>query len=522
MYMFTFATKIRTNHINVALLTVLLALTATRGMMYAAVIPPWQAAEEPWHYEVARLNYEYGRTVSSGDRVQVLYSQILDSMRTFHFWEWVPTADPNPQGGEFHQPQLYYQLMSVVLSLAPQVPLLEQLFLLRLATVMLGILVVALSCLATKLLFPDDIFLQIGVPTFIIFLPTYAFSIGTVNNDKMAEVAVTLTILFLVLILKKGPSLSVLVGVALSLVLGYYSKRTFIFAIPLTLIGVVLAFWLHRTKRHVRWLFLVSILLFVCGLALLLWDISLLGTWVYRLFGRFDYASGPLDFGEMIRVLSREYPQYARGLFKSFWGMFGWGTVQLAVPWFGLLLVVCLMAALGLVRFALKQPRPFEHWQYVILGIYFLAMSLSLSLAVVTKLDHQTYRWPDIYKGTLPQARYIFPTLLPIATLFTLGLRAWILAGYERLGLVSYVLGLAGLDTVAMLGYIVPFFYSGALLESMVWGKSGIWASQLLYVLLPLVYLVLLGVFLRLILRQQHICRISYDFHSQIHQDVVS
>ena len=435
--------------------------------MYATIVPPWQAPEEPWHFEVARLRYEYGRAVKLTDRSPELYSQILDSMRTFHFWEWVPRADPNPQGGEFHQQPLYYQLLSIILALVPESSLLEQLFLLRLATVMLGLLVVVLSYYTTKLVFPDDTFMKIGVPAFIAFLPTYTYSIGTLNNDRAAEVAVTLTLFFLVLMLRKGPSLFGFLGAAFSLTMGYFSKRTFIFAIPLSVIGVILAIWLHREKKEVYRLLAFGFFVTVLGVMLGVENRTLVSGWMYKLFGRFDYGSGAIDLGEMIRILRRVYPQYARGLFQSFWGMFGWGAVRLGALWFWLLGLVCLTSILGLAWLILKQPQSLEPWQYTVLALYVLALLLNIGLAVVSKLDQQTSRWPETFLARTgpPQARYIFPSLLPIATLFTLGFRAWIPAGRERLGLISYTLGLVGLDAVSVLGYILPFFYGSSILD---------------------------------------------------------
>lgn len=435
-------------------LFLLLVLTALRGGMYAAVIPPWQSPEEPWHFEVVGLTHEYGRPVSASDRSPARYSEILASLRIHHFWELVPWADPDPQGGEFHQPPLYYRLASVALRAVPEGTLVEQLFLTRLVSVMLGVFVVTLAYLASMILFPDDIFLQIGVPAFIVFLPTHTISISTVNNDPLGEVVGTLAILILVIIIRRGVSLAGFLGLALTLTLGYYSKRTFVFLIPLALIGSVIAFWLHRSKHLRPWLLAWGIVVVIISGALL-WNMGFLE----RLFDRFDYVVGSPHLGEMLRILVEVYPRYARALFESFWGMFGWGSARLSSPWFAFLALISLVAALGLIRPIVRPFSSLRTWQYAVLGMYLLALGLNIALAVAATLDLETARWPNRFKGASPQARYIFPSILPIATLITLGLRTWVPAGRERIALGGYVLALVGFDMVSIVIYIVPFFY---------------------------------------------------------------
>ena len=87
-------------------------------------------------------------------------------------------------------------------------------------------------------------------------------------------------------------------------------------------------------------------------------------------------------------------------------------------------------------------------------------------------------------------------------------------APFALVAVRGYLLSLVGLDAVSVLGYIVPFFYGGLVLDRLVWNKSGVWASPLLYVLLPLVGLVLIGVFLRLISRPPGVVPRYYRLNS--------
>jgi len=428
--------------------------------MYAALIPPWQAPEEPAHFEVVRLNYEHGRAISASDRSPILQQQILESMHNFYFWEYVPWVNTTSGGYAYHQPQLYYRLSSVMLALAPRGSLIEQLYLVRLASVVLGVLVVAIAYFTTMLLFPNDIFLRIGIPLFVSFLPTHTFSTSTVNNDSLAEVVATLIILITVVILKNGPSIFGLFYLVMSFVLGYFSKRTFLFSIPVAVVGVILAFWLHPPRSRLSRLIIVIGVIVTLSGGLWLRNISGLDQWLNRLITYFLYGNiAPFDFKEMLQVLTRVYPQYAQTLFESFWGSFGWGTVRLAPFWYGLLFLASLGATIGLIRVGLKQPRPFVSWQYATIGLYLLAICLSVTITIAVTLDLETPRTPEVFRGALPQARYILPAIVPIATLFTMGIRAWVPSRYARPALLAYTFALFGLDTLSVLGFIVPFYY---------------------------------------------------------------
>jgi len=51
-----------------AIVILLMLLAFVRAAIYAAVIPPWQAPDEPQHFEYVRLVYDLGRPVSWSDR----------------------------------------------------------------------------------------------------------------------------------------------------------------------------------------------------------------------------------------------------------------------------------------------------------------------------------------------------------------------------------------------------------------------------------------------------------------------
>ena len=60
-------------------------LALARGLLYVAVIPPWQAPDEPWHFEYARLIADKGRLVTARDLSVPLQQAIIKSMIRFRF-----------------------------------------------------------------------------------------------------------------------------------------------------------------------------------------------------------------------------------------------------------------------------------------------------------------------------------------------------------------------------------------------------------------------------------------------------
>ena len=136
-----------------------------------------------------------------------------------------------------------------MLTLMPRGALVEQLFLARLTSVLCSVFIVGIAFGMSGWLFPADEFLRIGVPTFIAYLSTYVFIASTVNNDIAAVVAVTITLFFLLFMLREGLSLIGLVGLVLSLLIGFFAKRTFVIAIPLSLVGIWIVLLLHHVKK---------------------------------------------------------------------------------------------------------------------------------------------------------------------------------------------------------------------------------------------------------------------------------
>jgi len=69
-------------------LLLLLALSLVRGLLYLAIIPPWQGPDEPRHFEYARLIADRGRLVTKRDLSPALQEGVIRSMVEHDFWRF--------------------------------------------------------------------------------------------------------------------------------------------------------------------------------------------------------------------------------------------------------------------------------------------------------------------------------------------------------------------------------------------------------------------------------------------------
>ena len=192
-----------------------LLLSLVRGVLYGAVIPPWQGPDEPKQYEYIRLLYEKRRLVSQEDTSLLLQREIIASMREYDFWRFgysqVPEAAADsframwwPADTELDRPPLYGILGAAFYSVVARQPIAIQLYTLRLISVLLGMLMVCVAFFTVRELFPDDQLLSAGVLAFMVFLPMFTHISSSILNDSLASLIASAIIYFLIVSLKRG------------------------------------------------------------------------------------------------------------------------------------------------------------------------------------------------------------------------------------------------------------------------------------------------------------------------------
>ncbi len=142
--------------------------------------------------------------------------------------------------------------------------------------------------------------------------------------------------------------------------------------------------------------------------------------------------------------------------FASFWANFGWMNVPLDPAWYALLAAISLFAFFGLLLRIVREIRSSGEqtllrcrWQKGALLILILASFLifvqTFGLMVIQNIPQQ--------------GRYLFPAILPLSTLFILGLSEVVPTRYRHGLPLICVLSLFLFDALCLVGYILPQFY---------------------------------------------------------------
>jgi len=139
------------------------------------------------------------------------------------------------------------------------------------------------------------------------------------------------------------------------------------------------------------------------------------------------------------------YLLYIALTFAGFWANFGWLTIPLAPGWYLLLLVCCIGAVVGLVRWWIRrrQRSGFAHAGMAVMILAFALISL------------QTFI-PMIGSAWQPQGRYLFPGLLPAVALLAAGWRELVPARARPALGAFLIAGMIAFEQLCIWGYLAP------------------------------------------------------------------
>jgi hypothetical protein len=269
-----------------ALLAAFLCVSILRGLAYGALIPPWQAPDEPRHLEYAILLSQKGWFLTRDDLSPDVQGEIITSLLETNFWTLIGRAQPDRPPASFsddpflrlsgsspgHESPLYFVLPALCFKLLPEGDLLTRLYVLRVFSVLLSAAAVCVAGLTAFELFPDDRFLRVAIPAFLAFLPMFTFIGASASDDAFAVLCGSLVTWQLVRVFKRGLSSQsglVLCGLA---ILALVAKRTCLFLLPLVLAAAVIyVLWRRvRVRRGLRCAAVVTCMLGLLLLALLL------------------------------------------------------------------------------------------------------------------------------------------------------------------------------------------------------------------------------------------------------------
>jgi hypothetical protein len=423
----------------------LACLAFLHGLVYLALTPPWQAPDEPQHFQYVRFLLDERRLPTQKDAAidTPLTEQVRQSMLQFDFWalrehDTVPLKLEHRIG--WVHPPLYYSLAAVALAPFGPLNVVAQLYIIRLFSVILTALTIWVSYQAMRCLFPDSPTLAISVPLFTALLPMHAFIGSSVNNDVLAELMGTVVIWLITKTFRHGLNWrrgALLIGVLSAALL---TKRTTFFLVPL--VAFTLLILLPPSGRRG--------VIIIGALAIPIWLVLLHQSPTSYIGGLLRTSGGISQIVTMPSLSNAAL--WGANLFTTFWGNFGWLMIPLSRTWYGLALIVTLVSGAGWISLAWRwrqSIRILAPWQRWAMAMWALAIALILTQTLGLVLVTSRYQ----------QARYLFPAILPLATLLVLGWGACSPPSWQRRIIALGTTLMVFYDLIAITFYQIQYYY---------------------------------------------------------------
>jgi 4-amino-4-deoxy-L-arabinose transferase-like glycosyltransferase len=370
------------HHVDRVLLGTVIAVFAGFAVAYTRITPVGASPDELSH-----LHYING---------------IADHLRL------PPAGEPERQ-----QPPLYYLLGAIVAKLTGDDPRL-----IRLLSVVLGMLTILTVYAVARRLFPLRPGLAVGAAALVALLPEAQYLAGAINDDNLAWLAGALLVLAGIVVMQSAvlnPRLAL--GAGLAVALAVLAKETV--WIPAVLLLVLVAARFGRQLRAVH------------VAALLVPTIALAGWWFVRNAVEFGGPLPPLHPITAQRQVFDSFAQvrgYLAATAVSLVGMYGNGAHLVAISILGVRPLPSAVAGAGIavitVAACVAVARSWARWDRVRRRVATLLLVVLGVAAVQSVLNSATF---DLQ----PQARYLLVAVAAAAPI-----TAWTLA-WRRTGPLS-------------------------------------------------------------------------------------
>jgi len=335
-----------------------------------------------------------------------------------------PAGEPERQ-----QPPLYYLLGAIVAKLTG-----DDARLIRLVSVLLGVLTILTVFLVARRLFPLRPYLAIGAAALVALLPEAQYLAGAINDDNLAWLAGALLVLAGVVVMQSRVLTARLaLGAGLAVALAVLAKET-VWALAVLLLVIVAV----RFARQLRAVHVA---------ALVLPTVVLAGWWFVRNAVAFGSPLPPLHPITAQRQVFDSLSQvrgYLAATALSLVGMYGNGAHFVAISIFGArpLPSTIALAAIALITVAscVAVVRSWGRWDPARRGVAIVLLAVILVAVAQSVLTSATF---DLQ----PQARYLLVAVAAAAPI-----TAWTIA-WRRNGPLSVarISAIAALVVVALL-----------------------------------------------------------------------
>ncbi len=427
-------------HARHLLLALILLVYLLLAALYAVNVPAWQAPDEPAHFNYIHELATTGQipVLRMGDYDES-YIRLLTSQR------FPPELSIAPLRYEAHQPPLYYLLGAAVFRLTG-----GELLPLRLLSVALGALFIALIYAMVRLIVPGRPELALGAAAFTAFLPMHVAQSASLNNDALAEVLLAAILLLAIRFVKlallgpRPPAGRDALAIGLLLGLALVTKVSAYVALPIALAAPLIVWYesrrpspinhspINRSPAHYSPINHSALILLPALFIALPWYLR-----NASLYGNLDILArswhdvvvvGQLTTGELLAQagLAAVLERFLVWSHSSFWGVFGWmgvwmdARVYTAALAFGVaVLAGCMWQVAGgrgqvaggagrepASRFTAHVSR-FQGWALALLGLSALG---TLGIYLLYNLQF-----------VQPQGRYLFPALPAVSLTVAVG-----------------------------------------------------------------------------------------------------
>jgi hypothetical protein len=456
--------------------TLLIIMVVVRGILYISIFPPWLAPDEATHYEAIRLLGQ--ERVWPTQEVYFntpMHPQMHASFVQYRIWQlanipFIDSNDPSSEPYIFYYPArnrgtvidankysvIYHLILSPVAVLSKTLDIDQQLYLLRLTSLLFVTLTVVVGWFFARTVFPASLGYAVAVSSFLVFLPMHMHISTSVNVDVLATLISSIYVFLLARIFCDKISISRVILATILLILAVLIKPTTLFLIPTT----VVAFMVYLARRFgwsLRWVAVGVIImaLFTFFMAIIAYQVTNGGHTITSLSLN-SSISNMSFYGQSSLSIYLHLIQWG---FISFWGLFGWAHIHIPFSWIRLLWIICIACGLGVVAFLGQQLFSFRRKTIVlnqeqknILLILLAALIFAVIGIFVPYISTQSPDW-------VPQSRYFFPALLPFALYFFLGFQHLVPAPIQNLTIIVWLTGLIFFDTITVFFVITPYIY---------------------------------------------------------------
>jgi hypothetical protein len=429
----------------------LLALALVRGLIYAAVIPPWQAPDEFEHFEYSWLIARLGHRPTPEDLSPQFERELLGSLYEWRIGEFselalpeqVPDRMRNTRVVQSERFSLAYVWTALFIQPFQHQDLAFQLYAARLSSIVLNLTVVWLAWRILKLLLPQQPDLTTATTAFVTFLPQHTFINASVGEGPLAELAACVVLYgWLRAFLGRPGWLRNALAIMGGTMVGLWTKKTTVFLLPLDALLGILFLVRHSKAIHERRKLLY--------LALGLTAIALLVAGWWTPAGRSAKDAFLKWWSDPQVYAQNDETSVDRTLwqaFDSFWAQFGWMNVRVGPAWY---LAVYILAGAALEGWLLPRfGRSVDETGKRILAT-------ALSLATTCWLAFVLFTPNGL---SFSQGRYLFPVVVPAGFFLVAGWARWPPKRGQRYVAPGAVAVMVVLDASALCLGVWPFFY---------------------------------------------------------------